>query len=134
MVASAPCFGELAGEVLTQLQGCLFVAHNVRFDYGFLRHEFKRAGLEFRADVLCTVKLSRKLFPQHHKHNLGALIERHGCCRWKPGHRALGDARAIHAFWEKIHAELPGETIDAALAEAFAYSGLSGWFRCRYPG
>lgn len=116
MVASAPRFGELAGEVLAQLQGCLFVAHNVRFDYGFLRHEFKRAGLEFRADVLCTVKLSRKLFPQHHKHNLGALIERHGL-PLEARHRALGDARAIHAFWEKIHAELPGETIDAALAE-----------------
>jgi DNA polymerase-3 subunit epsilon len=116
MVAAAPRFGELANEVLALLQGCLFVAHNVRFDYGFLRHEFKRAGLDFRADVLCTVKLSRKLFPQHHKHNLGALIERHGL-PLEARHRALGDARAIHAFWEKIHVELPGEAIAAALAE-----------------
>lgn len=114
MVADAPRFGEIAAGVLARLEGRLFVAHNARFDYGFLRHEFKRAGLDFRADVLCSVKLSRKLFPQHHKHNLGALIERHQLAV-DARHRALADARAIHAFWRMIHAELPGAAIQAAL-------------------
>lgn len=67
MVAGAPTFAELADEVLSRLHGRLFVAHNARFDYGFLKSEFKRLGLDFKAPVLCTVKLSRRLFPQHSK-------------------------------------------------------------------
>ena len=70
----------------------------------------------FRADVLCTVKLSRKLFPQHHKHNLDALVERHQL-PVTSRHRALADAQAIHAFWGKIHADLPPEAIQDALQE-----------------
>ena len=61
-----------------RLAGRTFVAHNVRFDYGFLRHEFERAGIRWTARTLCTVKLSRRLYPQHHRHNLDTLIERHG--------------------------------------------------------
>lgn len=116
MVSAAPTFEEIAGALLERLKGRLFIAHNVRFDYGFLRSEFKRAGLDFRADVLCTVKLSRKLFPQHHKHNLDALVERHQL-PVTSRHRALADAQAIHAFWDKIHAELPPEAIQEALHE-----------------
>ncbi|MBZ0104684.1 MAG: 3'-5' exoribonuclease [Sulfuricella denitrificans] len=116
MVSAAPTFAEIAGMLLERLRGRLFIAHNVRFDYGFLRSEFKRAGMEFRADVLCTVKLSRKLFPQHHKHNLDALVERHQL-PVTSRHRALADARAIHAFWCKIHTELPPEAIHHALHE-----------------
>lgn len=116
MVETAPSFGDIAAQVLERLKGRLFIAHNVRFDYGFLRHEFKRLGIDFRSDVLCTVKLSRKLFPQHHKHNLGALVERHQL-PVESRHRALADARAIHAFWVKIHAELPSETIQTSLSE-----------------
>lgn len=116
MVSSAPTFAEIAGVLLERLRGRLFIAHNVRFDYGFLRSEFRRAGMDFRADVLCTVKLSRKLFPQHHKHNLDALVERHQL-PVTSRHRALADAKAIHAFWCKIHTELPPETIHNALHE-----------------
>lgn len=116
MVAAAPRFGEIASEVLERLQGRLFVAHNARFDYGFLKSEFKRAGIEFRADVLCTVKFSRKLFPEHHKHSLDALVERHGLAV-ETRHRALADARAIHAFWNRVHADMPGEAIRAVLDE-----------------
>lgn len=116
MVSSAPTFAEIAGALLERLRGRLFIAHNVRFDYGFLRSEFKRAGMDFRADVLCTVKLPRKLFPQHHKHNLDALVERHQL-PVTSRHRALADARAIHAFWCRIYEELPPETIQDALHE-----------------
>ena len=77
MVADAPPFADVADEVKARLDGRLFIAHNARFDYGFLKNEFKRAGHDFRATVLCTVKLSRKLFPQHARHNLDSLIERH---------------------------------------------------------
>ncbi|MFH2210010.1 MAG: exonuclease domain-containing protein [Pseudomonadota bacterium] len=116
MVSTAPTFAEIAVALLERLRGRLFIAHNVRFDYGFLRSEFKRAGMDFRADVLCTVKLSRKLYPQHHKHNLDALIERHQL-PVSSRHRALADAQAIHAFWGRIHTELPPEAIQNALHE-----------------
>ncbi|BCB25988.1 hypothetical protein SKTS_08740 [Sulfurimicrobium lacus] len=114
MVAGAPTFAELAEEVLARLQGRLFVAHNARFDYGFLRSEFKRAGYDFRATVLCTVKLSRKLFPQHFKHSLDTLIERYGLSA-AGRHRALADAQLIHQFWQRIHCDLPHETIADAV-------------------
>lgn len=116
MVADAPRFGDIAADVMARLKGRLFLAHNARFDYGFLRSEFKRAGLDFRADVLCTVKLSRKLFPQHHKHSLTALVERHNL-PMQDRHRALSDARAIYEFWRMVHADLPAETIRDALDE-----------------
>ena len=63
MVADAPTFESVAAETLRRLEGRLFIAHNARFDYGFLKNEFKRLGIAFRAPVLCTVKLSRTLYP-----------------------------------------------------------------------
>jgi DNA polymerase III subunit epsilon len=123
MVAQAPTFAEIAAEVLERLQGRLFVAHNARFDYGFLKSEFRRSGHDFRATVLCTVKLSRRLFPQHHKHNLDALIERHGL-DVSQRHRALGDARLIHQFWRQAEESIAAEAFEAALAALLARPSL----------
>ena len=63
MVRGAPTFSSLAREVRERLDGCLFVAHNARFDFGFLKHEFARLGVPFTPRVLCTVRLSRRLYP-----------------------------------------------------------------------
>jgi DNA polymerase-3 subunit epsilon len=101
MVADAPSFDDLAPGLHERLAGRVFVAHNARFDYGFLRHEFERAGLRFQARTLCTVKLSRRLYPQHPRHNLDSLIARHGLTLGSSGaarHRALGDAQAVWQF------------------------------------
>lgn len=100
MVADAPPFAAVADETLRRLEGRLFIAHNARFDYGFLKNEFKRLGIAFRAPVLCTVKLSRTLYPEFHRHNLDSLIERHGL-QADARHRALADAQLIHQFWQK---------------------------------
>jgi DNA polymerase III subunit epsilon len=108
MVAGAPRFAQLADEVLSRLQGRMFIAHNARFDYGFLKQEFRRVGINFRATVLCTVKLSRKLYPQHFRHNLDTLIERHGLVA-DGRHRALADAQLIHQFWQRASTEFPAE-------------------------
>jgi DNA polymerase-3 subunit epsilon len=97
MVADAPAFEDLAPDLFERLAGRVFVAHNARFDYGFLRHAFERAGLRFQARMLCTVKLSRRLYPGHRHHNLDSLIDRHGL-RCPARHRALGDARAVWQF------------------------------------
>ena len=94
MVASAPTFAEIAGELKSRLDGRLLIAHNARFDYGFLVNEFQRLDIVYQSDVLCTVRLSRKLFPGHARHNLDTLMQRHGVdCSAR--HRALGDARVL---------------------------------------
>ncbi len=97
MVAGAPDFEDLAANLYERLEGRIFVAHNARFDYGFLRHAFERAGMRFQARTLCTVKLSRRLYPAHARHNLDSLIDRHQL-RCDARHRALGDARAVWQF------------------------------------
>ncbi|MDD2741146.1 MAG: exonuclease domain-containing protein [Rhodocyclaceae bacterium] len=123
MVASAPRFEEVAEETLRRLQGRLFIAHNARFDYGFLKNEFKRLDIPFRASVLCTVKLSRTLWPEHKKHNLDSLIERHGL-QANARHRALADAQLIHQFWQKIHVDRNNLDIQAALQAQNAHPSL----------
>ena len=114
MVAAAPPFAAVAEETLRRLAGRLFIAHNARFDYGFLKNEFKRLGVTFRAPVLCTVKLSRTLFPEYKRHNLDSLIERHGLAA-DARHRALADAQLIRQFWQKIHVDRSSDEIEAAL-------------------
>ena len=123
MVASAPRFAQVADEVFARLQGRVFLAHNARFDYGFLKNEFRRCGRDFRAKVLCTVKLSGRLYPGHTKHNLDSLIARHGL-QADGRHRALADAQLIHQFWQRIHAEHAPEVIDQAFKALTARPSL----------
>jgi len=117
MVADAPAFAELATVVHELLDGCVFVAHNARFDYGFIRHEYARAGGEFTAPVLCTVRLSRALYPEHHRHGLDALIARHGL-QCTARHRAMGDAEVLWQFARLVSASVPAERLAAAVARA----------------
>jgi len=113
-VALAPAFGEIAAALLARLEDRLLVAHNARFDYGFLRNEFRRAGHRYASRVLCTVKLSRKLYPQESRHNLDALVARHGVSG-DARHRALGDARAIWRLVELWRREVEPARITAAV-------------------
>src|SRR3970282_476798 len=114
MVARAPTLGGFAEALHERLAGRVLVAHNARFDYGFLRQEFQRAGLQFRAQTLCTVELSRRPDPEHARHNLDSLIARHGLeCRAR--HRALGDADAVWQFL-RLAAEERGEEVLAGAA------------------
>jgi DNA polymerase III subunit epsilon len=126
MVEGAPRFADVAPLVLERLRGAaagadrtppVFAAHNARFDYSFLRAEFRRAGISFSAPVLCTVKLSRRLFPEHPRHNLDAVMERHALsCDAR--HRALGDARVIREFWSVLRASTPEPDLAAAVRSA----------------
>jgi DNA polymerase-3 subunit epsilon len=115
MLAEAPSFEALAPALAERLRGKVLAAHNARFDYTFLRHEFRRAGVRYTAPVLCTVKLSRRLFPRERRHNLDALIARHSLfCIDR--HRGLGDARVL---WElaQIWRRDPGaEALERACA------------------
>ncbi len=130
MVAGAPRFAEIAAAVRDKLKGAVFVAHNARFDYSFLRSEFLKADLTFSAQVLCTVKLSRRLFPEFVRHNLDAVMERNGLtCSAR--HRALGDAKVIHDFWSKLIRELPQPQLAQAVQTLLAAHKLPAHFAVR---
>lgn len=123
MVAKSPVFEEVADKIWTLLSGRLFIAHNARFDYGFLKNEFKRTGRTFQPPVLCTVKLSRKLFPQYHHHNLDSLIQRHQL-QADGRHRALADAQLIHQFWRQLSDRFPQQYITDAVQVLINRSSL----------
>ena len=117
MVADAPPFDAIADTVAALLEGCVFVAHSARFDFGFIKNAFERIGRAFDAQVLCTVKLSRALYPQHHKHGLDALIERHGLsCAVR--HRAMGDVDVLWQFVCLVEAEFPRDVLSRAIERA----------------
>jgi DNA polymerase III subunit epsilon len=118
MVDAAPRFDSLARELYERLAGRVFVAHNARFDYGFLRREFERAGLKYLAKTLCTVRLSRRLYPGAAAHDLDSLIERHGL-ECEARHRALPDAMAAWQFL-RLAAEEHGEEVVAVAARQVA--------------
>jgi DNA polymerase-3 subunit epsilon len=127
MVADAPTFGQLAPGLFERLEGKLLIAHNARFDYGFLKNEFGRVGMTYRSRVLCTARLSRKLFPEHRRHNLDSLIERYGLsCSAR--HRALGDAEVLWQFLQKLYAEVDTDRITAAVQAQMEAPSLPAGF------
>lgn len=93
MVADAPKFYEVAKKVVELTEGRIFVAHNVRFDYGFLKEEFGRLGYSFSRRQLCTVRLSRTAFPGLSSYSLGNLIKNFDI-NVDSRHRALDDTLA----------------------------------------
>jgi DNA polymerase-3 subunit epsilon len=100
MVNSAPTFDEIADELLAKLNGRVLVAHHARFDYGFLKREFERAGINYQDKPLCSVKFSRVLYPQYKRHGLDHIIRRFGL-QIDQRHRALDDALMIFGFFVK---------------------------------
>ena len=101
MVSDAPKFYEVAKQIVKMTEGAVFVAHNVRFDYTFLQEEFRRLGFTFVRQQLCTVKLSRKAFPDLRSYALGNLIK-HFNIQVKDRHRALADVLATVNIFERI--------------------------------
>ena len=114
-----PRFADIAGDLAKRLAGRLFVAHNARFDYAFVRAELRRAGIDYAAPALCTMMLSRKLHPEHAVHHLDALIERHQLDRVER-HRALPDARALFQFWQVLARDVPRRRLDKSIGELLA--------------
>jgi len=114
MVADAPRFSAIAPRLAAAMEGAVFVAHNARFDYGFVKNEFKRIGQSVRAPVLCSVKLSRLFFPAEKRHNLDAVMARHQL-QADSRHRALTDADLIYQFWLDLQQRFgPQKVVDAA--------------------
>jgi DNA polymerase-3 subunit epsilon len=123
MVAAAPAFEEIAPELLARLQGAVFVAHHARFDYGFVKQSFARAGIDFHARTLCTVRLSRLLYPDRTGHSLDAITLRHGL-PVAGRHRALGDARVLWAFVQALYRRWSRPEIEAAVRRLLRHPNL----------
>ncbi len=104
MVEDAPFFYEIAKDLVQITENTIFVAHNVRFDYGFIKEEFGRLGYTFTKRQLCTVRLSRKAFPGLKSYSLGNLIK-HFDIPVNARHRALEDAQATAIIFHKILAK-----------------------------
>ncbi|SDE01191.1 exonuclease domain-containing protein [Paraburkholderia lycopersici] len=125
MVRGAPRFADIAAELHERLAGKLFIAHNAAFDRGFLRAEFERAGYSFNPDVLCTVRLSRALFPGEKRHGLDALVERHSLVP-SDRHRALADADLLWQFWQRLPTLVPAQTLAAQIERTTRRHVLAG--------
>ena len=127
MVADAPRFHEVARKVVEMTEGCVFVAHNVRFDYSFLKKEFADLGYNYSRKTLCTVRLSRSLIPGQPSYSLGKLCQNIGI-PLNGRHRAAGDAEATSILFDRLlritqEAEAPEGAGPAAVpgtAEALA--------------
>ena len=101
MVVNAPKFFEVARKIVTITENTTFVAHNATFDYGFVKSEFSQLGYNFEREMLCTVKLSRKLIPGKKSYSLGNLCGELGI-GITDRHRAAGDALATVKLFELL--------------------------------
>lgn len=109
-LTDAPEFDDVKKKVKKILAGATFVAHNAWFDYSFIKTEMERVDLPFESKKCCTVRLSRRLYPQHRSHSLENIILRHNL-KYKHRHRAYDDAFAVWQFLKKIKKEIPAKTI-----------------------
>ncbi len=101
MVADAPTFAEIAKKILDITEGQIFVAHNVGFDYNFVKDEFANLGYKYQREKLCTVRLSRKLLPKRISYSLGHLCASLGI-EIVGRHRAEGDAVATAELFDLL--------------------------------
>jgi len=101
LVEDAPYFDEIAPVIHEWLANAVFVAHNVNFDYSFLKHQLKACGLDLDCKKLCTVRLSRKVFPGAASFSLGNIC-RHLDIPIPNRHRAGGDVDATVLLFERI--------------------------------
>lgn len=114
MVANAPTFDEIMPIIIEKLHGHVVVAHNARFDVGFLKNAYKQCDQEFKYPVVCTVKLSRKMYPKYKRHNLDSIIKRFNLtCEAR--HRAMGDAAALPQLVSRMRHDFDDKDVLAAM-------------------
>jgi DNA polymerase-3 subunit epsilon len=101
MVSTAPTFADIAEEVLSYTKDCVFIAHNISFDYSMIKREFKRIGIPFRRSNACTVELSQRVFKNQPSYSLGNLTKNLGI-NLSNRHRAYGDAEATAILLQMI--------------------------------
>jgi len=101
MVSTAPKFSEVAAKIAEFTEDRIFVAHNIGFDFNFVKQEFQYLGYEFDRKKMCTVKLSRKIVPDLPSYSLGKLCTSLNIEVFDR-HRAEGDAQATALLMRKL--------------------------------
>ncbi|MBK9721532.1 MAG: GIY-YIG nuclease family protein [Saprospiraceae bacterium] len=101
MVETAPKFYEVAKDIIKITEDCIFVAHNVFFDYNFIKEEFQQLGFTYSRKKLCTVQLSRRYFRGLKSYSLGSLIE-HFKIAVNSRHRAMEDTKATLDVFKRV--------------------------------
>lgn len=104
MVQDSPKFYEIAKKIVEFTKDTVFVAHNVAFDYGIIRHEFRNLGFDYRLPHLCTVRTSRHVIPGHDSYSLGKLTKDLGISlvgRHRAGGDAMATAKLFSILFEK---------------------------------
>lgn len=125
MVADSPRFFEIAKELVERTEDYVIVGHNVKFDYSFIKSEFKRLGYTFDRPTRCTIQMSRKLFPGHKSYSLGKLCDDLGI-QINDRHRAAGDALATVKLFEMLLEADSGELgLDVVNDEKSRYRNLN---------
>lgn len=114
MVESAPDFKAVSGELFELLHNKIFVAHNVNFDYSFLKHHFQQAGFSFDCKKLCTIRLSRQIIPGLRGYGLDKVC-RHLEINISGRHRAKGDAEATVTLFHHLIKNDPGGCVEKML-------------------
>ncbi|MAT58997.1 MAG: hypothetical protein CMF23_13580 [Ignavibacteriae bacterium] len=123
-VAHAPVFEEIVNNVLNFIGDSILVAHNMSFDESFLKEELKRAGLDHVQNTkLCTLKLSRRLYPDLPSKSLGNLVKKFRI-RHRDVHRGLGDATVTAKLFLKIVKDLEREKSISKLSQVLAFQNL----------
>ena len=128
MVEGAPLFSDISDRILEITEDAIFVAHNVNFDFGFLKKEFNELGARFDRKKLCTVRLAKKIIPGYRSYGLGTLTKNLGITI-NDRHRALGDAEAtakvLGLLIEKDEKDFIGHSLKKNSREATLPPNLS---------
>jgi len=123
MVRDAPIFEQVAPHIFNLLSNRVFIAHNVNFDFSFIKHHLRQAGYQWETPKLCTVRMSKKIFPGHASYSLGNI------CRAldipiSDRHRAAGDAEATVKLFDLLLQNDEGGHLDAMLKKGSRESYL----------
>jgi DNA polymerase-3 subunit epsilon len=106
MVREAPKFYQVAKDIIHYLKDCIFVAHNVYFDFNFIKAEFNELGYDFKTKKLCTVRMARTALPGHESYSLGKIAKELGI-KISARHRAMGDCEATFKLFKMIKKAAP---------------------------
>ncbi len=119
----SPTFDSVSDKILTMLEGSVFVAHNVNFDYNFIRSELLRCGLELRTPKMCSIRLAKNIYPGLLKYSLSSLIDKFEF-QCENRHRAYDDAHVIWQFYQYAISELGQEVVEKAVRNCIEESYL----------
>ena len=116
MVAEAPTFEQVAEKIISITDDAVFVAHNVEFDYSYIKSEFKRLGHVFHREKLCTIDLTRKLIPDLDSYGLDNICKALDI-PIEDRHRAIGDAKATVQLFNLLVKQDKGNVIQNSIGD-----------------